>query len=188
MNRVFHNFDVIRWIQQNEMCKKMKDSAKHWTQVVWLAVIHSNHYTRKFSVLVWDCKWILIHVWVILANSTNSSDNFEKDWTSESERISLFGLAYFIPLLHYSSGICIEILTWIQWPQLNAQEVLSIVVYLKYNKVRMKKYTNQWICWLLMSQQKLSKVLNTREYIWVMEPTAWIRQTRFVIWRPLLGS
>ena len=147
-------------------CKKMKDSAKHWTQVVWLAVIHSNHYTRMFSVLVWDCKWILIHVWVILANLTNSSDNFEKDRTSESERISLFGLAYFIPLLHYSSGIFIEILNWIQWRNIQINEYAG----------------SKW------ASKKLSKVLNTREYIWVMKPTAWIRQTRFVMWRPLLGS
>ena len=55
---------VIRWIQQNKIYKKIRDLTKDWTQIPCLAVIHSNHYTSMFSVLVWDYKWILsMHGW-----------------------------------------------------------------------------------------------------------------------------
>ena len=47
------------------------DLAKHWPQIAYLADSHSNHYTRMISVLVWDCKWILIYALVILSNSPN---------------------------------------------------------------------------------------------------------------------
>ena len=39
--------------------KKIRDLTMNWTQVTCLAVSHSNHYTRMFSVLVWGCNWIL---------------------------------------------------------------------------------------------------------------------------------
>ena len=49
----------------------MRDLTKDWTQVTCLVVSHSNHYTRMFSVLVWDCKWILIYAQVISSNSSH---------------------------------------------------------------------------------------------------------------------
>ena len=71
---VFHNSRVNRWIKQNKIDKNLTDLAKDWTQVACLAVGHSNHHTRKFSVLVWDCKWILIYAWIILFNLSNLSN------------------------------------------------------------------------------------------------------------------
>ena len=59
----FHNSRLIRRIQQ-----------KDWSQINCLTVSLSNHYTRMFSVLVWDCKWILVHAWMILSNLSNSSN------------------------------------------------------------------------------------------------------------------
>ena len=49
-SRVFHNSRLIRQID-----KKIIDLTKDWTQNACLAVNHSNHYTRMFSVLVWLC-------------------------------------------------------------------------------------------------------------------------------------
>ena len=58
---------LMRWIQQNKFYKKkIRNLIKDWTQIACFAVIHSNHDIRKFSMLVWDCKWIIIHAWVIL--------------------------------------------------------------------------------------------------------------------------
>ena len=45
-----------------------------WAQVTCITVSHSNHYTKVFSLLVWHCKWSLIHTWVILSNLSNSSN------------------------------------------------------------------------------------------------------------------
>ena len=44
-----------------------------------LAVRHLNHYTKLISVFVLGCNWILIQAWVILSNSSNSSN-----WTKIS--------------------------------------------------------------------------------------------------------
>ena len=60
----FHNFRLIRWIEQKIIYKKFGDMTKDWTQITYLAVRHFNHYTRMFSVLVWGCNWILFtHGW-----------------------------------------------------------------------------------------------------------------------------
>ena len=59
-NRLFHNSCLTksRWNQQKRFTKR------DWTLIAFLAVIHSNHYTRMFSVLVWGCNWILfMHEW-----------------------------------------------------------------------------------------------------------------------------
>ena len=42
-----------------------------------LAVSHYNHYTRMFSVFLWDRKLILIHAFLILSNSSNSPNLME---------------------------------------------------------------------------------------------------------------
>ena len=45
----------------------MTDLGKDWTRVICLAVNHSNHYTRRFSVFVWGCNWTLfMHGWFCL--------------------------------------------------------------------------------------------------------------------------
>ena len=37
---------------------------RDWTQITFLTVSHSNHYTRMFSELLWGCNWILfMHGW-----------------------------------------------------------------------------------------------------------------------------
>ena len=37
---------------------------RDWTKMTCLAVSHSNHYTKMFSVLVWGSNWILfMHGW-----------------------------------------------------------------------------------------------------------------------------
>ena len=59
----FHNSHLIRQIEQN-IFQKFRDLTRNWTQIACLAVNHSNHYTRMFSVLVWGCDWTLfIHGW-----------------------------------------------------------------------------------------------------------------------------
>ena len=40
----------------------------------------SFHYTKVFSVLLCDCKWILIHAWKIISNSSNSSNKISSFW------------------------------------------------------------------------------------------------------------
>ena len=45
-----------------------------WTQVSCTTVIHANHYTKLSSVLVWNYKLLLIHAWVTLSKSSNSSN------------------------------------------------------------------------------------------------------------------
>ena len=43
------------------------DLTKDWAQITYLAVSHSDHYIRMFSVLVWGCIWILfMHRWFCL--------------------------------------------------------------------------------------------------------------------------
>ena len=45
--------------------QKLRYLIKDWIKITCLAVSHSNHYIRVFSVLVWDCNVILfMHVWV----------------------------------------------------------------------------------------------------------------------------
>ena len=63
---LFQKSPLIRWTQ-----KKIRDLTQGWTHIACLAVSHSNHYTRMFSVLVWECNWILILAWVILSNWFN---------------------------------------------------------------------------------------------------------------------
>ena len=60
--------------------------AKDWTQAASLAVNHSNHYTRMFSVFVGDCKLIIIYTWLIISNSSNSS-NYIVFFFSFSEKV-----------------------------------------------------------------------------------------------------
>ena len=38
--------------------QKLIELDKDWTQITNPAVNHSNHYTRKFSILVWDYKFV----------------------------------------------------------------------------------------------------------------------------------
>ena len=54
----FHNCCLIRWTHEKKY-KKFRDLTSDWTQVICLAVSHSNHYIRKFSVLMWGCIWIV---------------------------------------------------------------------------------------------------------------------------------
>ena len=71
----FYNSCLIRWIQQNKIYKELTNLVMDWTLVTYLAVSHSNPYIRMISALVWDCKWILIHAWVIYPNSSNWIEN-----------------------------------------------------------------------------------------------------------------
>ena len=62
---LFHNSRLIRQIEQNNF-KKNRDFTRDWTHIACLAVSHSNHYTRMFSLLLWGCRsnWILfMHQW-----------------------------------------------------------------------------------------------------------------------------
>ena len=60
----FHNSHLIKWIQQNKICKRITDLTRDWTKYACLVVKRFNHCTRMFSVLVWGCNWILfIHGW-----------------------------------------------------------------------------------------------------------------------------
>ena len=68
---VFNNSCLIRQILQSNIYKKFRD-ARDWTQMACLVVSHSDHYTRMFSVLVWECNWILNFQRVVLSNSSNS--------------------------------------------------------------------------------------------------------------------
>ena len=61
----FHNSRLIKWIQQNKNYKKIQRLTRDWVQIACLAIRHSNHYTRMFSVLVWGCN---------LSNSSNLSN------------------------------------------------------------------------------------------------------------------
>ena len=47
------NRKYIREIRSKKNYKKIRDLIRDWKQIS-----HSNHYTRMFSVLVWDCNWI----------------------------------------------------------------------------------------------------------------------------------
>ena len=69
---VYHNSRLIRWIQQN--VQKIHRLDQGLDLFTCFDVSHSNLFTRKFSVFVQDCKWVLIHAWVILSNPTNSSN------------------------------------------------------------------------------------------------------------------
>ena len=55
----FHNSRLIRRIQQKEIFKKFGDFSRIWTQIACLAVKCLNHYTKPFSVLVWDYNSII---------------------------------------------------------------------------------------------------------------------------------
>ena len=79
LSSFFYNSCLIRQIQQKEILKKFQDLSRNWTQITWLAVRNLNHYTKLFSVLVWDLNWILIQAWMILSNLSNSSN-----WTKIS--------------------------------------------------------------------------------------------------------
>ena len=60
----FHNFRLIRRIQQNKIYKKFRDLTMNWTQIPYLDLRHLNHYTKLFSVLVWGHNWMLfMHGW-----------------------------------------------------------------------------------------------------------------------------
>ena len=60
----FHNSRLIRWIQPKEILIKIRDLSRNWTQITCSTVRHFNHYTILFSVLMWDCNWILVmHGW-----------------------------------------------------------------------------------------------------------------------------
>ena len=59
----FHNSRLIRQIQPN-IFLKFRDLNRNWTQMACSPVRHLNHYTKLFSVLVWDYNWILfMHRW-----------------------------------------------------------------------------------------------------------------------------
>ena len=59
----FHNSCLIRQIQQKEILKKFRDFSRIWNQIACLAVRHLNHYTKLFSVLLWDCNSIIFMHW-----------------------------------------------------------------------------------------------------------------------------
>ena len=62
--KFFHNSCLIRRIQQKEILKKFIDMSRNWAKIACLAARHLNHYTKLFSVLVWDCNWIIcMHGW-----------------------------------------------------------------------------------------------------------------------------
>ena len=80
-----HSHSLKILIQLDELnkikfTKKLTDLAKDWTQVTCLAISHSNHYTRLFSMVEGGCKWILIHACVILSISSYSFSKMEKTW------------------------------------------------------------------------------------------------------------
>ena len=82
--KFLHNARLIRWIQQNKIYKKLIHLTRDWTQITCLAVSHSNHYTRMFSMLVWGCNWILfMHRWFCLIRLIHligwKSLHFEKE-------------------------------------------------------------------------------------------------------------
>ena len=56
-------------------CQKLADLTRDWTQVACTTVRYVNHYTKVSSVLVSNCKWILIHAWAKLSSSSNSSNS-----------------------------------------------------------------------------------------------------------------
>ena len=67
----------------NAIClSKSKDKifmARDWTQIICLAVSHSNHYTRMFSVLVWGCNWIFFVLgWLWLIRLILLHENYTK--------------------------------------------------------------------------------------------------------------
>ena len=56
----FYNSSLIGRMHQ----QKNPKNSRGWTQITCLAVNHSNHYTRMFSVLVWGSNLILfMHGW-----------------------------------------------------------------------------------------------------------------------------
>ena len=60
--RVFSSFYLIRDEFNKIKISKKKTSihlTRDWVATVCIAVNHSNSYTKVFSLLVWDCKWIL---------------------------------------------------------------------------------------------------------------------------------
>ena len=59
----FHNSRLIRRIKQKEIFQKIRDLSRNWTHITCLAVRHLNHYTKLFSVLVWDCNSIILMGW-----------------------------------------------------------------------------------------------------------------------------
>ena len=60
----FHNSPLISRIWQNKIYfKKIRVLARDGTWVTCLTVRHLNHYTRMFSVFVWDCNWVLFMRW-----------------------------------------------------------------------------------------------------------------------------
>ena len=57
-SRLIDQFNEIKFT-------KITNLTKDWTQIACLAVSHSVHYTRMFSMLVWSCNQILsMHGWL----------------------------------------------------------------------------------------------------------------------------
>ena len=79
---------------------KIPDLTMDWSRIGCLRVRHLNHYTRMFSVLVWRLLLNPIHAWVIVSNSSNSSNStkissfltvwFEMCFRHHSFRIFIF--------------------------------------------------------------------------------------------------
>ena len=97
LKSIFYKVFVMRYViiqsflmsSTKQNFQKIDRLCQDRTQVTSV-VHHSDHYDRMFSMPVRNCKWILIHAWVILYNSYNSSTYFEKKTRLFAIMFSLF--------------------------------------------------------------------------------------------------
>ena len=106
-----------------------------------------NHYTQVISVLLWECKWILIHAWEILSNSSNSSNwtkipSFWKNWTNplrnqqrDTYRQNLVSqVKFYVPIwfgknLTWEAEQCLTGTKQSSFYQINSKEAAEFVKY-----------------------------------------------------------